>query len=105
VRYQVTTDLSKITLNDTDPVRSVLQNIAIILTTRQQSIPMYRDFGPPMRFLDKPIPVAMPMSIAELSDAIAQFEPRATLVSVSFTADENNPGKLTPIVEVEINDA
>jgi hypothetical protein len=33
-------DLSKITLNETDPVKSVLQNIRMILTTRQLTVPL-----------------------------------------------------------------
>ena len=97
-------DLSTITLNQSDVVASVLQNIAIILSTRQQSVPLYRGFGLPMRFIDKPIPVARPMMIAEIQEAIMEFEPRATLLGVTFEIDESAPGKLIPTVEVEINE-
>jgi len=97
-------DLGAIKLNESDAVASVLQNIAIILSTRQQSVPLYRGFGMPMRFIDKPIPVAKPMMIAEIQEAIMEFEPRATLVGVTFETDENLPGTLIPTVEVEINE-
>jgi len=97
-------NLSSITLNESDTVRSVLQNIAIILSTRQLSVPLYRDFGLPMQFVDKPMPVAKPMLIAEITEAIAEFEPRATLLNVTFEIDETVPGRLIPTVEVEIND-
>lgn len=97
-------DLSTITLNQNDIVSSVLQNIAIILSTRQQSIPLYRNFGLPMQFIDKPIQVARPMMIAEIQEAIMEFEPRATLLGVSFEIDDSAPGKLIPTVEVEINE-
>lgn len=95
-------DLSTIRLNETDTAASVLQNIAIILTTRQQSVPLYRSFGLPMKFVDKPIPVARPMLYAEVREAIEEFEPRAEVLSITFAVDPAVPGKLIPTVEVEI---
>ena len=72
--YKVTaTDISSIKLNETDRVQSVLQNIAIILSTRQGTVPLYREFGLPMRFLDKPIPAARTLLVAEVKEAIEGF--------------------------------
>ena len=102
--YTVTErDLHKITLNETDPVAAVLQNVAIILSTRQNSVPLGRDFGLPMQFVDKPMPMAEVMMVAEIEEAIEEFEPRATVVDISFEIDEDIPGRLIPIVEIEIN--
>ena len=43
--YKVTAaDIGAVQLNETDTVRSVLQNIAIILSTRQGTCPLYRGF-------------------------------------------------------------
>lgn len=43
--YKVTaSDIGAVQLNETDTVRSVLQNIAIILSTRQGTCPLYRGF-------------------------------------------------------------
>ena len=95
-------NLGSITLNESDTVRSVLQNIAIILSTRQLSVPLYRDFGLPMQFIDKPMAAARPLLIAEIRDAIAEYEPRATVLNVTF--DDTSPGKLEAIVEVGITD-
>lgn len=97
-------DLSSIKLNESNTVASVLQNIAIILSTRQQSVPLCRAFGLPMQFIDKPVTVARSMMIAEIQEAIIEFEPRATLLGVTFDIDESVPGKLIPTVEVEINE-
>lgn len=99
-----TKDLGSITLNETDTVKSVLQNIRIILSTRQFSVPLYREFGLPMQFLDKPIPVAKALLIAEIRDAITEFEPRANMLNVTVEIDENAPGKVHATVEVEIKD-
>lgn len=97
-------DLSSIKLNESDTVASVLQNVAIILSTRRQSVPLHRAFGLSQHFVDKPIPVAKPMMISEIQEALLEFEPRATLVAVKFTEDAAVPGKLIPTVEVEINE-
>ncbi len=96
-------NLGSITLNENDPVRAVLQNIAIILSTRQLSVPLYRDFGLPMQFIDKPMAVARPLLIAEIKDAITEYEPRANVLNITF--EDEAPGKLIAIVEVEITDA
>ena len=90
-------DADKITLNESDTVRSVLQNI------KKLSVPLYREFGVDMAFVDKPMPVAQALMIVEIKDAIARWEPRAELVSVEFQIDESTPGKLIPVVEVEID--
>ena len=51
--YKVTaSDIGAVQLNETDTVRSVLQNIGIILSTRLGSWPLYRGFGLPQKFVD-----------------------------------------------------
>jgi phage baseplate assembly protein W len=97
-------NLGEIALNETDTVASVVQNIAIILSTRRGSVPLYRDFGLTMDFVDRPILAAKPLIVAEIENALREYEPRATLLNVTFETDENAPGKLIPTVEVEIND-
>jgi hypothetical protein len=103
--YKITaSDLKEITLNQTDTTKSVIQNIALILQTRQQQTPLYRSFGLPGKFIDKPINIAKPIIVLEVKEAIEKFEPRATVLGVEFEIDESNPGRLVPIVEVEINE-
>ncbi len=102
--YTVTaTDLTAIRFNEQETVNSVLQNIAVILSTQKGTIPLYRDFGLNMVFLDRPMPVAKVMMIAEVREAIERWEPRATVLEVSFEEDASSPGRLIPTVEVEIN--
>ena len=101
--YKVTaSDIGAVQLNETDTVRSVLQNIAIILSTRQGTCPSYRGFGLPQKFVDKPLPVAMPMMYSVVKEAVEEYEPRAEVVNVTFAADRNAPGRLIPTVEVNI---
>jgi hypothetical protein len=97
--------IGKLTLNETDTVKSVSQNIAIILSTQRGTVPMYRNFGLPMQFVDKPLPVAISMMVAEVTEALSEFEPRATIISISHEIDPEIPGRIIPTVEVEINGA
>lgn len=102
--YRVTPiDLTKIRLNEQDTVTSVLQNIAILLATRRGTVPLYRGFGLQQRWLDKPINAAKPMMFVDIKEAVEEYEPRATVVDVTFETDPNVLGRLIPCVEVEIN--
>lgn len=102
--YQVrASDLGNIRLNEQETVSAVLQNIALILATPKGSAPFYRDFGVTNEFLDKPLPVARAMMISHVREAVETWEPRARVVGISFGEDALEPGKLLPIVEVEID--
>ena len=94
----------KLTLNETDPIKSVIQNLSILLATKQGSCPLYRNFGLPMRFIDKPVEVAKTIMIAEIMDAVMEYEPHASIVNIGFAGDEDDPGKIIPTLEVEITD-
>lgn len=103
MKYQVNAySLRKIILNETDPVKSVLQNVAIILATIQGTVPLYREFGIPRDMVDRPISVAKVIMTSRVKEAVERFEPRASVVSVRCQEDEGVPGRLVPTVEVEI---
>ena len=90
-------------LGEPDTVQSVLQAIKIILTTPKGMVPMYRDFGVNMDFLDLPTPGAEQRARMEIREAVEEWEPRATVKDITFSRDESQSGKLIPTVEVEIN--
>ena len=94
-------DLTALRISEPDTVTSVLQNIAIILTTRKGTVPLCRAFGLSHEFLDKPTPAAKMMLRVEIREAI---EPRARFVGVTFEEDVLQPGRSVPTVEVEIYD-
>lgn len=102
--YQVrATDLGNIRLNEPETMSAVLQNIALILATPKGSAPFYREFGISNEFLDKPVPVAKAMMISEVREAVEEWEPRAAVMNVRFSEDAAEPGRLVPVVEVEID--
>jgi len=104
--YKISTkeSIETITLNESNTALSIVQNIKLILQTRKQSIPLFRDFGLPGNFIDKPLNVARPIVILEITEAIEKFEPRATIIDITFEIDESVPGMLIPILEVEVED-
>lgn len=96
------TESTELELGAADTVKSVMQAIKIILTTPKGTVPMYRDFGVNMDFLDKPIPAAEQRARMEIKEAIEEWEPRATVKDITFERDGVS-GRLIPTVEVEIN--
>ena len=96
--------LKKINLSTTTTVEDVLQNLAVIVSTPQQSVPLDRGFGMPQRYLDKPLPIANQLLVAEVLDAVEEYEPRAEIVDITFEIDESAPGRLIPILEVNVLD-
>ena len=96
-------NLKKITLGENDLVRSVMQNVRCILRTPKFTVPLYREFGVDTSFIDTPITVVAPIIYAEIREAIETFEPRCEVVDITFEIDPQNPGRLFPAVEVEIN--
>ena len=101
--YQVTRDTAALELGAADTVQSVLQAIKIIITTPKGTVPMYRDFGVEMDFLDLPSPGAEQRARIELREAIEKWEPRATVKDITFRREALLQGRLDPVVEVEIN--
>lgn len=83
-------------------IEEILQNVAVIISTPQCSVSLERGTGLPMRFLDKPMNIAQAMAVAEITEAVSEQEPRASIVEITFEIDEASPGKLIPTVEVEI---
>ena len=81
--------------------KSIMQNIAMLCSTRKSTVPQHRDFGLPMEFIDKPADIAENIAAAEISEGIENFEPRAALKSVSFKS--SSEGKIIIQLEVTAN--
>ena len=89
------------TLVENDEVKSALQNIALILQTKQGTVPRYREFGMPMEWVNKQVPIAEVIAAQEVQEAIETFEPRVTLIDVNVQG-EFDTGKMYIEVEVEM---
>ena len=87
-------------LCETDEQKSIAQNVALILKTKQGTVPMYRGFGMPMDFVGRPMNVAETVAVSEAYDAIAEFEPRAKVTDIRAVSDPVT-GELA--LEVDVN--
>lgn len=97
------TRFSGIMLGERDVVKSVMQNVRTILRTPKFTVPLYREFGIDTSFVDTPITVVSPIIYAEIREAVEEFEPRCTVTDITFEIDPLNPGRLLPVVEVDIH--
>lgn len=95
-------DGCSLSLQQDSELLSVMQNIALLLNTKRGTVPMHREFGLPMEFVDKPIDAAEAIAFVEISDALEEFEPRARLDDVYF--EKSVDGKINLKVEVSIAD-
>lgn len=98
--YTVKPTSGLLKLNEIDPVAAALQEVAVLLGTRQGEVPLFREFGLPQRFLDRPINVAWPVLLLEVKEALERFVPQVELLAVDLTADEG--GRVQPVVKIRI---
>lgn len=100
--FRVSAKERVIRLGVADKTEAVLQGVALILGTRQGSVPQYRDFGIPWDFLDKPVQIGKAILFAKIREAIMEFVPEAELVGLEFVDDPEDAGHIYPVAEVEI---
>lgn len=92
--------LENIDLAPANDHQAVLQNVAIIIDTWENSCPMLRELGIPAQLIGRPLPVVKNIMVGQLYDQIEQYEPRAILGDITF--EENaSTGKLIPIIEIQ----
>lgn len=100
--YTIDTSINEdINFAPANEVEEILQNIKMILITPKYSVPLDRNFGTSQSYIDKPINIAKAMIIAEIYNAIEEFEDRVEIVNIDFK-EQGEIGKLIPILEVSI---
>lgn len=103
--YTVTVN-TKINFAPQTEAEEIQQNIRTIISTRKGTVPLNRDFGLSYSWLDKPYLVAMTLMMAEVIEAIEEYEPRAKVRDVQFDNSESDvmQGKLNPRVIYSIGE-
>ena len=103
--YSVTLD-TKVNFAPQTEAEEIQQNIRTIISTRKGTVPLDRDFGLNYSWLDKPYLVARTLMMAEVIEAIQQYEPRANIRDVKFDNEVGDvmAGKLSPRVIYSIGD-
>ena len=62
-----------LSLQEDSELISVLQNIALLLNTKRGTVPMHREFGLPMEFVDKPIDAAEAIAFVETGIPVFRY--------------------------------
>jgi len=74
------------------------RRISLLLSTREGTVPLDREFGLNMDFLDSPSQTAKSLYAAEVTKKVARFIPEARVQSITWIGEEM--GKLTPKVVI-----
>lgn len=85
-------------------VAEVVQNVRFILSTPKGSVPLDRDFGVDMSYLDYPLPIARMMLLSTATEALEAYEPRADVLGVEFEDDKGDAieGVLKPRFRIDV---
>lgn len=81
-----------------DPVSRLDTSLRLLYTTRVGTMPLARDFGLNMDFLDRPMEVAKSLFAAEIVEQTAKFIPEVRVQVVTFTMGRD--GQLIPKVVI-----
>lgn len=81
-------------------VNEVLDNVNVILTTPEGSVPFDREFGMSVDLVDMPMNEAKSFYVVEVVTKVRKYEPRVVIDHVDFSGDVE--GKLIPRVVLRI---
>ena len=102
-RYTVSNEIPvALQLAPKDETVSILQNVALILSSAKGTIPFYRAFGVDADYVDRPQTAANVLITRAVTEAIMAFEPRCEVIGADVEWDAENPGRYYVTVEVEI---
>lgn len=66
----------------------IKQCVALIVFTKKNTVPFLPEFGCDwFNYIDQPANTAAPLMLREIRNAIARWEPRATVLNSSFSID------------------
>ena len=86
----------------TDEVEQRIQDLYVLFSTAIGECPMYRDFGIDKSYIHMPINAMQPVFTSAIVDALDNFMPELTVVSVQF--DVNQDASEIMYVEIEVSE-
>jgi phage baseplate assembly protein W len=102
--FDVTATSGEINFAPNSVIEEVTQNVRTIISTLKGTVPLDRTFGVDGSIIDRPIPIAQAMMRQDIVNAIRQYEPRAVIVSITFSDPSATiDGLLKPTVRIRIN--
>lgn len=95
-----TTELENLKLEPIDEATEIGQNVTALAVTPKGTVPLDRNMGLSMKYIDRPMRIAASMFEAELITAVDDYESRVQVTDVT-TEMEEITGRMVPVVEVE----
>ncbi len=85
------------------------QCLRMIVTTMRYSVPLDRGFAQNGSFIDAPLPHAVAQRLADLTEAVEQYEPRVKVVSLRLSnpnaqLEDIVEGRVFPIIRFTLKD-
>lgn len=77
-------------LTPTNTQDEIAQNINIILSTIKGTVPLDRNFGIDISFIDNPTPSAFMKAKIVIAEAIKEHEQRVEVLSIKINVDESD---------------
>nr|WP_315101254.1 hypothetical protein [uncultured Catonella sp.] len=97
-----TTEKIDLNIEPTTVEEEVIQNLWVLYSSLEYDCPLDRGLGMKADYIDRPIETAKALAMSDIYEKTEEYEPRADIVDISFSADYEN-GILKPIVEVEVS--
>ena len=102
MEIDITANLEKIEIGAAG-ITEIIQNVKTILSTTKGTVPLDREFGVTGEYVDKPLPVAKALYVADVVDEVEKQEPRVKVTKVIWNrAGDAMEGKLMPVVRIKI---
>ena len=79
-------------------VRELDRQLALLLSTREGSVPLDREFGLDLNFVDMPAAAVKALYTAEVTKNVAKFIPSVRVLEVTWTG--TTEGQLKPKVVI-----
>ena len=100
--FEVTNTLSNINFSPASELEEIAQNVQTIISTVQETVPLYRDFGIDPDMIDQPLNESIKNKIVlQVVDRVNRYEPRVRVRGVSFSGNTLD-GELHVKVQVEV---
>lgn len=94
--FEITYQSNQINFRPSSEIEEIFQNINTIIGTAKFTVPLDRAFGLTQAFVDKPMTQFHPSYVAEIFDAVEEFEPRVIVEEVKMNADLE--GRVRPTI-------
>ena len=106
MELDITGQLNKVVIGATG-LPAIIQQVQIVCATQVGTLPLDRAFGVQVDYLDMPLPVAKAKATASVISGIETYVPGVSVLSVSWTRDDDAAldGKLIPVVRIKINES